>query len=375
MSDQTSPELEAAHPLESKQAQIDASQESFEQPQVASKEQADVVQEKAQALLEALKGVPEGDVVASIVQNALKLLRDNTTRGDVKLLNSALTELRYALRIFAPYRETLKVSVFGSARTPETAPDYIAASDFGRKMADNGWMVTTGAGGGIMAAAHGGAGRDPSFGLAIRLPFEQKTNAHIQGDEKLINFKYFFTRKLMFVRTSHAIALFPGGFGTLDEGFEVLTLIQTGKAPPMPLVLVDHPGGGFWTAWQDHVTNHLLRRKLISESDLHLYKITDDLDEAVEECVSFYRNYHSIRYVRDELLIRLRKAPSDAQLAHIRKAFHDINMSGEFKVSGAYKQEADETTIADLPRLVFNFNRRDAGRLRELINYLNREVV
>ena len=374
MSEQISPELEAASPLEAKQAQIDASQESFETPAVASKEQADVVQDKAQALLEALKSVPEGDVVSQLVQNSLKLLRDNTTRGDVKLLNSALTELRYALRVFAPYRETLKVSVFGSARTAETAPDYIAASDFAKKMADKGWMVTTGAGGGIMAAAHGGAGRDPSFGLAIRLPFEQATNVHIAGDDKLINFKYFFTRKLMFVRTSHAIALFPGGFGTLDEGFEVLTLIQTGKAPPMPLVLVDHPGGGFWTAWQDHVEKHLLRRKLISESDLHLYKITDDLDEAVAECTAFYKNYHSIRYVRDELLIRLRKAPNDAQLNDIRTNFKDINMSGEFKVSGAYKQEADETTIADLPRLVFNFNRRDAGRLRELINYLNREV-
>ena len=375
MSDQSSPELEAANPLEAKQAQIDASQESFERPQVASSEQAADVQRAAQSLMDALKGVPEGDIVASMVQNTLKLLRDNATRGDLKLLNSCLAELRYALRVFTPYRETLKVSVFGSARTPETAPDYIAASDFGRRMADRGWMVTTGAGGGIMAAAHGGAGRDPSFGLAIRLPFEQATNVHIAGDDKLINFKYFFTRKLMFVRTSHAIALFPGGFGTLDEGFEVLTLIQTGKAPPMPLVLVDHPGGGFWEAWQDHVTNHLLRRKLISESDLHLYKITDDLDAAVEECTTFYKNYHSIRYVRDELLIRLRKAPSDAQMANIRREFRDINMSGDFYVSGAFKQEADETTIADLPRLVFNFNRRDAGRLRELINYLNREVA
>ena len=375
MSESTSPELEAATPLESKQVQIDAAQETFERPQVASKEQADVVMEKAQALFDVLKTVPEGDVVSQIVQNALKLLRDNTTRGDVKLLNSALAELRYALRVFAPYRETLKVSVFGSARTPEVAPDYVAASDFAKRMADKGWMVTTGAGGGIMAAAHGGAGRDPSFGLAIRLPFEQQTNPHIDGDDKLINFKYFFTRKLMFVRTSHAIALFPGGFGTLDEGFEVLTLIQTGKAPPMPLVCVDHPGGGFWTAWQDHINNHLLRRKLISESDLHLYKITDDLDEAVEECTTFYKNYHSIRYVKDELLIRLRNAPDAGQLAHIRKTFHDINRSGDFYVSGAFKQEADETTIADLPRLVFNFNRRDAGRLRELINYLNREVV
>ena len=360
---------------ENTQAEIEAAQESFDRPSQASPAQIDEVNAKARDLLETLDRLPQGDLVSSIIQNALKLLRDHTSRGDVKLLNSSLAELRYALKVFSPYHNTLKISVFGSARTPETAPDYIAASNFGKIMAERGWMVTTGAGGGIMAAAHGGAGRDPSFGLAIRLPFEQETNRHIEGDDKLVNFKYFFTRKLMFVRTSSAIALFPGGFGTLDEGFEVLTLIQTGKAPPMPIVMVDHPKGGFWEAWQEHVSKHLLARKLISPSDLSLYKITNDIHAAADECCRFYKNYHSIRYVRDQLVIRLRKAPSDSHLAHIRKEFADINMSGEYIVSEALKAEADETLIADLPRLIFNFNRRDAGRLRQLIDYLNDVVV
>jgi uncharacterized protein (TIGR00730 family) len=353
------------------QTQIDASQESYQRPTTASPEQLASILAKADDLVTELDTISGGDIVGTIVQNAIKLLRDQTNRGDMKLMNAAMAELRYALKVFAPYRDVHKISVFGSARTSPEAADYKAAVEFGRKMADKGWMVTTGAGGGIMAAAHGGAGRDPSFGLAIRLPFEQKTNTHIEGDEKLINFKYFFTRKLMFVRTSSAIACFPGGFGTLDEGFEVLTLVQTGKAPPMPLVLIDHPGGGFWDAWQNHITEHLLKRKLISPSDLSLYLITDDLDKAVDECVTFYKNYHSIRYVKDELVLRLKKAPNDEQLAHIRNEFKDIILSGEFYVSGALKAELDEATLAELPRLIFNFNRRDAGRLRMLIDYLN----
>src|SRR5205814_6763101 len=180
-----------------------------------------------------------------------------------------------ALKVFAPYRDTRKVSIFGSARTPEAHADYTSAAEFGKKMAAAGWMVITGAGGGIMAAGHGGAGADPSFGLAIRLPFEQQTNTFIANDPKLINFKYFFTRKLMFVRSSHAIALFPGGFGTMDEGFEVLTLIQTGKSVPMPIVFIDRPGGDYWSSWQDYVIKQLLGRDLIGRHDLALYKITD----------------------------------------------------------------------------------------------------
>ncbi|MFT3787107.1 MAG: TIGR00730 family Rossman fold protein [Tepidisphaeraceae bacterium] len=356
---------------ESTQDDVLVSQETAERPHKATPEQMDAVHKQAEKLIETLRHVPEGDLVGNILATSLKLLRDNTNRGDVKLIDKAVAELRYALKIFAPYRETKKVAVFGSARTHVDKHDYIAAVEFGKKMAEAGWMVTTGAGGGIMAAAHGGAGREPSFGLAIRLPFEQKTNEYIHNDKKLVHFKYFFTRKLMFVRSSHAIALFPGGFGTMDEGFEVLTLIQTGKAVPMPIVLVDKKGGAFWTEWQKYVENQLLARGMISEQDFNLYKVTDDVNEAIAEVQNFYRNYHSIRYVKNQLVIRLQRAPNEQQLQYLRDHFSDIKVSGDFAVHNALKAEADEVEIADLPRLSFDFNRRDHGKFRALIDYLN----
>jgi len=350
---------------------VEQSQESVQPPTHVSREDLSEVHNAANKLVEALEKVNDGDMVAEMVANSLKLLRDNTNRGDIKLVNKSFKELRYALKIFAPYRETHKVSIFGSARTPEDHPDYHAAAEFGKKMAAAGWMVITGAGGGIMAAGHGGAGAEPSFGLAIRLPFEQKTNTFIANDPKLINFKYFFTRKLMFLRSSHAIVCFPGGFGTMDEAFEVLTLVQTGKSVPCPIVMVDHKGGEFWKAWHQYVIDHLLGSKLISEEDLNLYKVTDNVDEAVEEVTHFYRNYHSLRYNRDELIMRLKKAPNEAQLAEIQERFGSICMTGGFRVSGALPVENDEVALSHLDRLVFAFNRREHGKLRLLINYLN----
>jgi len=296
---------------------IEQSQETAEPPNFASRADLTAVHAAANALVEMLKKIDDGDLVAELIANSLKLLRDGSNRGDLKLVNRSFKELRYALKIFAPYRDVRKVSIFGSARTPIDDPDYLAAAEFGKKMAALRWMVITGAGGGIMAAGHGGAGRDPSFGLSIRLPFEQKTNEFIADDPKLINFKYFFTRKLMFLRSSHAVVLFPGGFGTMDEGFEVLTLIQTGKSTPMPIVMVDRPGGRFWTAWQEYVEQHLLDRKLISPEDFHLYKITDSVDVAVQEVVNFYKNFHSVRYYRDDVIMRLHKAPNESQLNEI----------------------------------------------------------
>src|SRR3954471_14046036 len=312
--------------VDSPEENLEQSQESTESPTQLSRADLDGVHQTANLLIEQLAKVSDGDMVGEIVANALKLLRDQTNRGDIKLINKSLKELRYALKIFAPYRDVRKVSIFGSARTPETHADYAAAAEFAKQMADAGWMVTTGAGGGIMAAGHGGAGADPSFGLAIRLPFEQRTNTFIENDPKLINFKYFFTRKLIFVRASHAIAVFPGGFGTMDEGFEVLTLIQTGKAVPMPIIFIDRPGGDFWQTWQDYVKKHLLERGLISPPDLHLYKITDNIPAAVGEVTHFYKNYHSLRYVRDELVMRLQHRPTDEQLAQISKDFADIKV-------------------------------------------------
>lgn len=350
---------------------IEQSQETAQPAHVVSRADLTQVHRHASALIDALEAVPDGDMVGEVVANALKLLRDRTNRGDIKLINKSFKELRYALKVFAPYRETRKVSIFGSARTPENHPDYQGAERYAKAMAAEGWMVITGAGGGIMAAGHGGAGAEPSFGLAIRLPFEQRTNPFIEKDKKLINFKYFFTRKLMFVRSSHAIALFPGGFGTMDEGFEVLTLIQTGKSVPMPIVMVDQPGGTYWNEWQKYVKQELLSRGLINKDDLRLYKITDSVDDAVREVTHFYSNFHSVRYTRDDLIVRLHRKPTDAQVAEINQKFADIKVKGEFKASAALPVERDEPSLAHLHRLVFAFNKRDHGRLRILIDFLN----
>ncbi len=357
--------------IDSPEENLEQSQESTQPPTQLSRQDLDAVHRTANALVEQLAGVPDGDMVGEIIATALMLLRDQTNRGDIKLLNKSLKELRYALKVFAPYRSVLKVSIFGSARTPESHEDYTAAAAFARAMAAAGWMVITGAGGGIMAAGHAGAGHEPSFGLAIRLPFEQKTNPHIEDDPKLINFNYFFTRKLMFVRSSHAVVIFPGGFGTMDEGFEVLTLVQTGKSVPTPIVFVDRKGGDYWPMWQDYVERQLLARGLIGRDDLALYKVTDNVDAAVRECRHFYSNYHSLRYAKGDAIFRLRRAPNAAQLAEVDARFSDINKAGGFRVSGPLPIERDEPALAHLPRLVFNFNKRDHGRLRMLINYLN----
>lgn len=350
---------------------IEQSQETAEPGIILSRSELGRVQRLGDELVGALGSMPDGDMIAEIVANTLKLLRDNANRGDIKLINKSFKELRYALKVFAPYRDVRKVSIFGSARTLENHVDYQQAAEFARSMAASGWMVITGAGGGIMAAGHGGAGADPSFGLAIRLPFEQKTNTFIADDPKLINFKYFFTRKLMFLRSSHAIALFPGGFGTMDEGFEVLTLVQTGKSVPLPIVFIDSPGGTFWRGWQRYVKDHLLKQGLISEQDLHLYKITDNVAQAVEEVRRFYTNFHSVRYARDLIVMRLHRAPGEKQLGEIREKFADIKSGGDFRISGALPVERDEPALKDLPRLLFNFNRKDHGRLRQLIDLLN----
>jgi uncharacterized protein (TIGR00730 family) len=350
---------------------IEQSQETTEAPVVVDRAELEDIHALASEMIDLLRQVPNGDLVGEIVANALKLLRDKTNRGDVKLIDKSFKELRYALKVFAPSRDVRKVSIFGSARTLESHDDYRQAAAFAKAMAEAGWMVITGAGGGIMAAGHGGAGAAPSFGLAIRLPFEQKTNPFIENDPKLINFKYFFTRKLMFLRSSHAITLFPGGFGTMDEGFEVLTLVQTGKSVPIPIVMVDSPGGQFWQDWQDYVRNHLLARGLISPNDLRLYKITNNVDEAVHEVRHFYSNFHSVRYARDEIIIRLHRRPTEAQLAEITEKFSDIKTKRDFRLSDALPVERDEEALAHLHRLVFAFNRRDHGRLRMLIDFLN----
>ena len=309
--------------------------------------------------------------VADIVDNALKLLTDVKDKGDVRVIQTALRELRYAFRLFAPYNDRRKVTMFGSARTKPDKLEYQQAVEFGRKIVQAGFMVITGAGPGIMQAGHEGAGLEHSFGANIRLPWEQGANPIIAEDEKLVTFKYFFTRKLTFVRHSDAIVLFPGGFGTLDEGYEAITLMQTGKSQLMPLVLVDRPGGTYWKTWDKQVREHLLRDKLISAEDLHFYQITDNTDEAVKIITRFYRNYHSMRYVKDQLIIRLKHAPSESAVEALNEDFAEIISEGKIQVVPPTPEEAEDHDHPDLARISLNFNRRDHGRLRSMIDVLN----
>jgi uncharacterized protein (TIGR00730 family) len=309
--------------------------------------------------------------VADIVENALKLLTDVKDTGDVRVIQTALRELRYAFRLFAPYAGIRKVTIFGSARTQPDKREYQQAVDFGRKIAKAGFMVITGAGPGIMQAGHEGAGPENSFGANIRLPWEQAANPVIREDKKLISFKYFFARKLIFIRHSDAIALFPGGFGTLDEGYEALTLMQTGKSQLMPLVLVDRPGGTYWKTWDRQVREHLLRNELISPDDLNLYHITDDTDVAVKIITRFYRNFQSSRFVKDLLVIRLKNAPTESAIRSMNKTFADIINGTPIKIIKPTPEEIEDNDRLDLARIAFGFNRRDYGRLRQLIDVLN----
>ncbi len=312
------------------------------------------------------------DLIDQIKESADKLAVDHTSRGDLKILSRTLRELRYAFKVFTPYRTRRKVTVFGSARTRPDESTYQQAVEFGRAMAAQKWLVVTGAASGIMEAGHVGAGRENSMGLNIMLPFEQYANPVIAGDVKLVHMKYFFTRKLMFVKECDAVCLLPGGFGTLDEGLEVLTLLQTGKRDVVPVVFLDAPGGTFWREFEQFVERRLLGDGLISPEDLSLYKLTDSVEAAVTEILQFYNVYQSMRYVRNKLVLRLKQAPSSELLEAINAEFTDILTSGAFETSGPLSEEKDEPELADYPRLVFRFNRRSLGRLRKLIDAINR---
>jgi len=312
--------------------------------------------------------------VREAMETLVKLLRDGTRLGDVKLLNAALRELRYAFKVFAPYRGVRKVSVFGSARTKPTEAAYKVAVEFSHLITAQDYMVITGAGSGIMAAAQEGAGAERSFGVNIRLPFEQEANEFILKDPKLTTFRYFFTRKLMFIKEADAAALFPGGFGTLDEGYECLTLVQTGKTKPMPIVFVDSPRGTYWKTWKRYVEDHLLRQKLISPDDMSLFKVTSSVEEAVAEITGFYRVYHSSRTVGRNLVIRLNAKLDERLVAGINRDFHDILVGADAVQTQALAEEEDEPDLAALPRLVLPFNRTHFGRLRQLIDRVNQEA-
>jgi len=311
------------------------------------------------------------DLIETIRESADKLARDGSTRGDLKIISRTLRELRYAFKVFAPFRNRRKVTVFGSARTMPEDPAYQQAIQFGSTMAQREWMIITGAASGIMEAGHRGAGRTHSMGLNIMLPFEQSANDVIAGDDKLVHMKYFFTRKLMFVKECDAVVCLPGGFGTLDEALEVLTLLQTGKHDAMPVVLLDAPGGTYWQSLHQFIVEQLLHGGMISVEDLNLYRITDSCQDAANEILRFYDVYHSMRYVKNQLVIRLNRELNSDRLDAINEQFTDIILEGRFTQSAALPAERDETHLSEKPRLSFQFNRRNHGRLRQLIDFLN----
>jgi uncharacterized protein (TIGR00730 family) len=314
---------------------------------------------------------PQQGYIDEITAIAQQLLANDTSVGDLKIVTGALREIAHAFKVFAPYRGTRKVSTFGSARTQPGDPVFRLAEEFARCIADRGFMVITGAGPGIMEACQRGAGRERSFGINIQLPFEQDPNIVISGDPKLMAFRYFFARKLFFLKEADGVVLFPGGFGTHDEGFETLTLLQTGKTRPVPLVLLDRPGGAYWKTWQRYVEDHILRGGMIAKEDLALYRVTDDVNAAVDEIVGYYRLYHSSRYVHERFVIRLNHALPDDYVQELATEFRDIIVDGVIEQRTAFSAERSEAEILHLPRLVFRFDRMHYGRLRQLIDRIN----
>jgi uncharacterized protein (TIGR00730 family) len=308
----------------------------------------------------------------SLLGTVADLAAERTEVIDLKVADSALAEMADAFSVFRPFRHERKVTIFGSARTEPDHPAYRRTRDLAASLAGAGWMVVTGAGPGIMAAGMEGAGRDRSIGVNIRLPFEQGANAFIAQDPKLVEMRYFFTRKLMLIKESDGYVVMPGGFGTLDEGFELLTLLQTGKAEPAPVVMLDVPGGTYWSAWNEFLRTAVEPRGLVSPDDRSLFLVTDDVGTATDEILGFYRNYQSCRWVGDLLVVRLLAAPDRAQLARLNAEFSDIVAGGAMRLSKPLPPERNDGDHLDLERLVFRFDKVHYGRLRQLIDALNR---
>lgn len=325
-----------------------------------------------EGLLDAAGAQRNRDQLREMIRNVVRLAQDQADRLDLKIANAALREMREGFEVFAPYRDVRKITMFGSARTARSEPLYAQARDLAARLAAQGWSTVTGAGPGIMAAGLEGAGIDHSFGINIRLPFEQGANEFIAQDSKLVSMKYFFTRKLLLVKESHGYAVLPGGFGTLDEAFELLTLLQTGKATPAPVVLLDVPGGGYWEGWERFVVEQVEGGRLIGPYDRNLYLITDDVGVAADEILGFYRNYQSIRHVGDTLVIRLRHAPSPQALADLSARYADICAYGDITaLDGALSAERRPEDHPELPRIALHFDLMSYARLRALIRELN----
>lgn len=320
----------------------------------------------------AAAGVEEhGDLVFEMLVSVVRMGREFRDRGDLKLTNSALKELRYSASVFEPYRDVRKAAIFGSARTRVDDPGYRAARDFGRAIADRGWMVITGGGPGIMEASIEGAGVDAAFGVNIMLPFEQEAAAILANDPKLVNYRYFFTRKLAFMKESSAFALLPGGFGTLDEAFELFTLMQTGRSPICPVVLIEPEGSSYWQSWMRFTETELAGRSLISPEDMSFVKVCEEVDDAVDEVCHFYRRYHSMRFVGRRLVLRLLEAPDDDELAELNAEFADMVAGAPIALVEPSAGEREDGDVPDLPRIGFGFDRRSYARLRHLIDRLN----
>jgi uncharacterized protein (TIGR00730 family) len=336
------------------------------------KENNGPIDEVITQLIELAGDIRRPRIVREMILASMKAGQEDEGRVDLKLMNTSLKEMRYTAKVFRNYRDFKKVAAFGSARTRPSEPIYQMARDLGKKLAKLGYMVITGGGPGIMQAVNEGAGPDRSFGVKIQLPFEQKPNAVINGDSKVILYKYFFNRKVAFLKESDAVVLFPGGFGTLDEAMETLTLVQTGKRNPLPIILLDKPGGSYWKDWIRFVKEELLAKGYIDESDLKLFERVDAVDDAVERILRFYRRYHSLRYVGNQLLIRLNSEISESAVEALKLNFSDmLSPDGNICQSGSCPEEMNEPDIRHLPRLIVDFNRCDFGRLKEFIDAIN----
>ena len=328
--------------------------------------------EAIEQLMNLVGGIHRSEIVREMILASLKAGQEDDEKGGLKLMNTSLKEMRFTAKVFGPYRPIKKVTVFGSARTQPGEAPYKLAKDFGKKLVEAGYMVITGGGPGIMQAVNEGAGPDHSFGVNIRLPFEQRPNPVVDGNPRHIMYKYFFNRKVAFLKEAHAIALFPGGFGTLDEAMETLTLVQTGKHDPIPLILVDEPGGEYWKRWLMFMKKSLMADGYISETDFHLFELVDSVDDAVSSINRFYHRYHSLRYVREKLVIRLSSNLVHSRVEELKTQFSDIlSPNGDMVLSGSLSAEADEPELDHLSRLVIDFNRQDFGRLRRLIDEIN----
>jgi uncharacterized protein (TIGR00730 family) len=322
-------------------------------------------------LVDETGGTPHSDLVFELIASAVRMAREHADRGDLKIANAALKEMRYAFRAFAPFRAARKAAIFGSARVEAHDPLYEQTRRLAATLADRDWMVITGAGPGIMEAGIEGAGPEQSFGVSIRLPFESSATQFVTGDPKLVNFRYFFTRKLAFIKEAHGFVLMPGGFGTLDEAFELLTLLQTGKTEPAPIVLLDVPGGTYWAHWRSFVESELAGSGYISKPDLDLVRVFNDVDDAVEELVGFYTNYQSQRFVEGRLVLRMREAPSPAECSRLSDEFSDLLVRGDVERIEPTEAEIADDDAVDLERLALWFNRRSWARLRAMIDQLN----